>query len=99
MAKTMKGYQVKRKAGWDTHGLPVELSVEKQEGITKADIVENETAKQEREAQGKKAITIVDYNRKCRENVMMYTNEWRELTEKLGFFVDLDNPYITYDNK
>ena len=97
--KTMKGYQVKRKAGWDTHGLPVELSVEKQEGITKADIVENETAKQEREAQGKKAITIVDYNRKCRENVMMYTNEWRELTEKLGFFVDLDNPYITYDNK
>ena len=97
--KTMKGFQVKRKAGWDTHGLPVELSVEKQEGITKADIVENEEAKREREAQGKKAITIVDYNKKCRENVMMYTSEWRELTEKLGFFVDLDNPYITYDNK
>ena len=97
--KTMKGYQVKRKAGWDTHGLPVELSVEKQEGITKADIVENEEARSQREAEGKKAITIVDYNQKCRENVMMYTNEWRELTEKLGFFVDLDNPYITYDNK
>ena len=97
--KTMKGYQVKRKAGWDTHGLPVELSVEKQEGITKADIVENLEAKREREAQGHKAITIEDYNKKCRENVMMYTSEWRELTEKLGFFVDLDNPYITYDNK
>ena len=97
--KTMKGYQVKRNSGWDTHGLPVELSVEKQEGITKADIVENLEAKREREAQGHKAITIEDYNKKCRENVMMYTSEWRELTEKLGFFVDLDNPYITYDNK
>ena len=88
--KTMRGYQVKRKAGWDTHGLPVELGVEKELGITKADIDNKES---------KKYISTEDYNKKCRENVMMYTQEWRELTEKMGYFVDLDNPYITYDNK
>ena len=88
--KTMKGFQVKRKAGWDTHGLPVELGVEKELGITKADIDNKESDKY---------ISTEDYNRKCRENVMMYTQEWRDLTEKMGYFVDLDNPYITYDNK
>ena len=88
--KTMRGFQVKRKAGWDTHGLPVELGVEKELGITKADIDNKESAKY---------ISTEDYNKKCRENVMMYTAEWRELTEKMGYFVDLDNPYITYDNK
>ena len=88
--KTMRGFQVKRKAGWDTHGLPVELGVEKELGITKADIDNKESAKY---------ISTEDYNRKCRENVMMYTQEWRDLTEKMGYFVDLDNPYITYDNK
>ena len=88
--KTMKGYQVKRKAGWDTHGLPVELGVEKELGITKADIDNKESARY---------ISTEDYNKKCRENVMMFTQEWRELTEKMGYFVDLDNPYITYDNK
>ena len=88
--KTMKGYQVKRKAGWDTHGLPVELGVEKELGITKADIDNKES---------EKYISTEDYNKKCRENVMMFTQEWRDLTEKMGYFVDLDNPYITYDNK
>ena len=88
--KTMKGFQVKRKAGWDTHGLPVELGVEKELGITKADIDNKES---------EKYISTEDYNKKCRENVMMYTQEWRELTERMGYFVDLDNPYITYDNK
>ena len=88
--KTMKGYQVHRKAGWDTHGLPVELGVEKELGITKADIDNIESPHY---------ISTEDYNRKCRENVMMYTQEWRELTEKMGYFVDLDHPYITYDNK
>ena len=88
--KTMRGFQVKRKAGWDTHGLPVELSVEKALGITKADIDNKES---------EKYISTEEYNQKCRENVMMYTQEWRELTEKMGYFVDLDNPYITYDNK
>ncbi len=88
--KTMRGFQVKRKAGWDTHGLPVELGVEKELNITKADIDNKES---------EKYISTEDYNRKCRENVMMYTAEWRELTEKMGYFVDLDNPYITYDNK
>ena len=86
----MKGYQVHRKAGWDTHGLPVELGVEKELGITKADIDNHESPKY---------ISTEDYNKKCRENVMMYTAEWRELTEKMGYFVDLDHPYITYDNK
>ena len=88
--KTMKGYQVKRKAGWDTHGLPVELGVEKELGITKADIDNKDS---------ERYISTEDYNRKCRENVMMFTQEWRDLTEKMGYFVDLDNPYITYDNK
>ena len=83
--KTMKGFQVKRKAGWDTHGLPVELSVEKSLGITKEDI-------------GKK-ISVDDYNKACRENVMMYTSEWTELTDKMGYWVDLEHPYITYDIK
>ena len=83
--KTMKGYQVKRKAGWDTHGLPVELSVEKSLGITKEDI-------------GKK-ISVDDYNDACRKNVMMYTNEWTQLTNKMGYWVDLEHPYITYDIK
>ncbi len=83
--KTMQGMQVKRKAGWDTHGLPVELSVEKSLGITKEDI-------------GKK-ISVDDYNDACRRNVMMYTNEWTELTDKMGYWVDLEHPYITYDNK
>ena len=88
--KTMQGFQVKRKAGWDTHGLPVELSVEKALGITKADIDNPESPRY---------ISTEDYNKKCRENVMTYTREWRELTERMGYFVDLDNPYITYDNK
>ncbi len=80
--KTLQGYQVKRKGGWDTHGLPVELQVEKQLGITKDDI-------------GKK-ISIEEYNRKCRETVMMYKDQWDDLTIKMGFWVDLENPYITY---
>ena len=88
--KTMQGFQVKRKAGWDTHGLPVELGVEKELGITKADIDNKES---------EKYISTEDYNKKCRENVMMFTAEWRELTERMGYFVDLDHPYITYDNK
>ena len=88
--KTMQGFQVKRKAGWDTHGLPVELGVEKELGITKADIDNKESDKY---------ISTEDYNKKCRENVMKFTAEWRELTERMGYFVDLDNPYITYDNK
>lgn len=88
--KTMKGLQVKRKAGWDTHGLPVELGVEKELGITKKDI-ENKKSD--------KYISVEDYNRKCREDVMKFTAEWRDLTERMGYFVDLDNPYVTYDNK
>ncbi|MGI6223715.1 MAG: isoleucine--tRNA ligase [Prevotella sp.] len=88
--KTMQGYQVKRKAGWDTHGLPVEIGVEKELGITKKDI-DNKASD--------KYISTEDYNRKCRENVMKFTAEWRELTEKMGYFVDLDHPYITFDNK
>lgn len=88
--KTMQGMQVQRKAGWDTHGLPVELGVEKELGITKADIDNRDSDKY---------ISVEDYNRRCRENVMKYTAEWRTLTEQMGYFVDLDNPYITYDNK
>jgi len=88
--KTMQGFQVKRKAGWDTHGLPVELGVEKELGITKADIDNKESDKY---------ISTEEYNTKCRENVMKFTAEWRELTERMGYFVDLDHPYITYDNK
>ena len=83
--KTMKGFQVRRKAGWDTHGLPVELGVEKELGITKEDIG--------------KTISIEDYNRKCRTNVMMYTEEWTDLSHKMGYWVDMEHPYITYDNK
>lgn len=88
--KTMKGFQVHRKAGWDTHGLPVELGVEKELGITKADIDNKASAKY---------ISVEDYNRKCRENVMKFTAEWRKLTEEMGYFVDLDHPYVTCDNK
>ena len=83
--KTMQGYQVRRKAGWDTHGLPVELGVEKMLGITKEDI-------------GKK-ISVDEYNAACRREVMKYTREWTNLTKQMGYWVDLDNPYITYDNK
>ena len=83
--KTMKGYQVHRKAGWDTHGLPVELGVEKELGITKEDIG--------------KTISIDDYNHRCRENVMMYTSEWEDLSRRMGYWVDMEHPYITYDNK
>lgn len=88
--KTMQGFQVKRKAGWDTHGLPVELGVEKELGITKKDI-DNPASE--------KYISTVDYNHKCRENVMKFTAEWRQVTEEMGYFVDMDHPYITYDNK
>ena len=83
--KTMQGYQVRRKAGWDTHGLPVELGVEKMLGITKEDI-------------GKK-ISVDEYNAACRREVMKYTKEWTNLTKQMGYWVDLENPYITYDNK
>lgn len=83
--KTMKGFHVKRKAGWDTHGLPVELGVEKELQITKEDI-------------GKK-ISVNDYNNACRTNVMKFTKEWTDLTQRMGYWVDLDNPYITYDNR
>ena len=83
--KTMKGFQVKRKAGWDTHGLPVELGVEKELGITKEDIG--------------KTISIEEYNRKCRTNVMQFTEEWTDLSHRMGYWVDLEHPYITYDNK
>ncbi|MCD4746328.1 MAG: isoleucine--tRNA ligase [Bacteroidales bacterium] len=83
--KTMKGFYVKRKAGWDTHGLPVEIGVEKTLGITKEDI-------------GKK-ISIEDYNKACRKEVMKYKDLWDDLTVKMGYWVDLDNPYITFDNK
>ena len=88
--KTMQGMQVHRKAGWDTHGLPVELGVEKELGITKKDI-DNKASD--------KYISTEEYNHKCRENVMKFTAEWRQLTEEMGYFVDLDHPYITYDNK
>lgn len=83
--KTMKGFHVKRKAGWDTHGLPVELGVEKSLGITKEDI-------------GKK-ISVDEYNAACRREVMKYTKEWSTLTNSMGYWVDLENPYITYDNR
>ena len=83
--KTMQGFQVKRKGGWDTHGLPIELGVEKELGITKEDI-------------GKK-ISVEEYNQKCREAVMRYKGKWDELTRLMGYWVDLDDPYITFDNK
>ena len=82
--KTMQGFQVKRKAGWDTHGLPVELGVEKELGITKEDIG--------------KSISIEEYNARCRKNVMMYTQEWTDLSHLMGYWVDMENPYITYEN-
>ncbi len=82
--KTMRGFHVKRRAGWDTHGLPVELGVEKSLGITKEDI-------------GKK-ISVDDYNSACRREVMKYTREWEDLTSKMGYWVDMENAYITYDN-
>jgi isoleucyl-tRNA synthetase len=83
--QTQNGKQVFRKAGWDTHGLPIELGVEKELGITKEDI-------------GKK-ISVEDYNKACREAVMRYTDAWNKLTEKIGYWVDLENPYITYEPK
>ncbi len=83
--KTLKGFQVKRKGGWDTHGLPIELAVEKKLGITKEDI-------------GKK-ITVEEYNSACKEEVMRYTDVWNDLTEKMGYWVDLENPYVTYHNE
>ena len=83
--KTQKGFQVKRKGGWDTHGLPVELQVEKELGIKKEDI-------------GKK-VTVDEYNQKCRETVMCFKDQWDDLTEKMGYWVDLDDPYITFDKK
>ncbi|MFD0939808.1 isoleucine--tRNA ligase [Pedobacter boryungensis] len=83
--KTLKGYQVKRKGGWDTHGLPIELAVEKKLGITKDDI-------------GKK-ISVEEYNSACKEEVMRYTDVWNDLTEKMGYWVDLQNPYVTYHNE
>ena len=83
--KTMKGFQVKRKAGWDTHGLPVELGVEKLLGITKEDIG--------------KTISVAEYNAACRKEVMKYTREWEDLTHKMGYWVDMNDPYITYDNR
>ena len=83
--KTLKGYQVKRKAGWDTHGLPVELGVEKELGITKEDI-------------GKK-ITIDEYNAACKKAVMKYTDVWNDLTKKMGYWVDMEDPYVTYHSK
>ena len=81
--KTQKGFQVKRKGGWDTHGLPVELQVEKELGITKDDI-------------GKK-ISVADYNKKCKTAVLKFKNEWDELTRQIGYWVDLENPYMTFD--
>src|SRR5574337_1373024 len=83
--QTLKGKQVKRKAGWDTHGLPIELAVEKTLGITKEDI-------------GKK-ITVEEYNKACRKEVMKYTDKWEELTRLMGYWVDMKDPYITYENK
>jgi len=83
--KTLQGYRVNRKAGWDTHGLPVELSVEKELGITKEDI-------------GTK-ISVEEYNKACRKTVMRYTDVWNNLTQKMGYWVDMEDPYITYDNK
>src|SRR3979490_305846 len=83
--KTMRGFQVERKGGWDTHGLPVELGVEKELGITKEDI-------------GKR-ISIEEYNQKCREAVLRYKGKWNELTDQMGYWVDLEHPYVTYENK
>lgn len=83
--KTLQGFQVERKGGWDTHGLPIELQVEKELGITKDDIG--------------KTISVEEYNQKCRETVMRFTDQWNDLTQKMGYWVDLDNPYVTYKNE
>jgi isoleucyl-tRNA synthetase len=88
--KTQKGFQVKRKAGWDTHGLPIELSVEKSLGITKEDIGNKNSPKY---------ISVEDYNKACRKEVMKYTDVWADVTAKMGYWVDMDHPYITYDNR
>ncbi len=88
--KTMQGFQVKRKAGWDTHGLPIELGVEKALGITKEDIGNKNSPKY---------ISVEDYNKACRKEVMKYTDKWEDLTAKMGYWVDMKDPYITYDNK
>ncbi len=88
--KTLQGYQVKRKAGWDTHGLPIELGVEKSLGITKEDIGNEKS---------KKYISVEDYNKACRTEVMKYTDKWEALTAQMGYWVDMNDPYITYDNK
>lgn len=88
--KTLQGFQVKRKAGWDTHGLPIELGVEKTLGITKEDIGNKNSAKY---------ISVEDYNKACRKEVMKYTDKWEDLTAKMGYWVDMSNPYITYENK
>jgi len=90
--KTLKGFKVDRKGGWDTHGLPVELQVEKELGITKEDIGKNPPA-------GRAGISVEEYNQKCREAVMKYKGEWDDLTEKMGYWLDLKNPYITFDRK
>src|SRR5207344_615636 len=89
--KTMKGFQVKRKGGWDTHGLPVELGVEKELGISKEDI-----------GTGKKdnlgnEVTVEYYNKKCREVVMRFKDKWDDITKKMGYWVDLKNPYVTFE--
>ena len=83
--KTQSGYEVKRKAGWDTHGLPIELGVEKSLGITKEDI-------------GSK-ISIIDFNKACKKDVMRYTDQWEDLTRKMGYWVNMEHPYVTYDNR
>ena len=83
--KTLKGFQVNRKAGWDTHGLPVELGVEEEMGVTKEDI-------------GNK-ISVEDYNKACRTNVMKYKGKWEDITKTMGYWIDMENPYVTYDNK
>ena len=83
--QTMQGKRVERKGGWDTHGLPIELAVEKELGITKEDIG--------------KSISVDDYNKKCRETVMRYKGQWDDLTRKMGYWVDLENPYITFENE
>ncbi len=88
--KTLQGFQVERKGGWDTHGLPIELQVEKELGITKDDI-----GKPESEG----GISVEEYNRKCRETVMRFTDQWNDLTQKMGYWVDLENPYVTYKNE
>lgn len=88
--KTLQGYQVNRKAGWDTHGLPIELGVEKTLGITKEDIGNPKSSK---------FISVEDYNKACRKEVMKYTDKWEEVTAQMGYWVDMSDPYITYDNK